>query len=208
MTAPILSVVEPPAPVLDLVDVKLHLRVDTDDDDTLIAGLIDTVTADIDGPHGWLRRAIGQQTILLTAAHFPGGWCGRGLAFDWSFGRTWGPDRSPLEIHLPCPPVQSVTSIVYLDASGATQTVDPTTYALVDRVVFPLGGASWPATAVFRPDAVKITYVAGFADGALPPAIRSGLLLKLGTLYANRNDGAAVTNGAADALLSRWRVFG
>lgn len=202
MLLPSLSVVTPAAPLLDAAAVKAHLRIDTADDDGLIADLVAAVTADLDAATGWLGRALGQQTLKLTASHFPG--CGD--AVDWRMcAQPWATFH-PDEIRLPCPPVQSVTGVSYVTAFGGVATLPPPTYALSDRVLFPVGGASWPITAS-RPDAVSITYVAGYAPGTLPAPIRQALLLKVGALYANRNDSAAVTDLASDRLLSPWRVF-
>lgn len=56
-------VVEPPLPFVTVEKAKSHLRVDGIDDDALIDGYIAAATGLIDGPAGWLGRAIGRQTL-------------------------------------------------------------------------------------------------------------------------------------------------
>lgn len=54
--------ITPPAEAVTLSDMKAHLRVDHDEDDVLISGLIDGATAHMDGWRGVLGRAIMPQT--------------------------------------------------------------------------------------------------------------------------------------------------
>jgi hypothetical protein len=73
-----------------------------------------------------------------------------------------GLDRWSLE--LPKSPLLSVTSVQYVDGSGALQTLDPSQY-LVDTAtkpgrVTPAFGLAWPV-ARRQMDAVRVTFVAG-----------------------------------------------
>lgn len=75
---------------------------------------------------------------------------------------------------IPASPVIAVTSVQYVDTDGATQTLDPANYALIDRLdtpsLFPAYGKSWPAARSF-PGAVSITFEAGYgADMETIPA--------------------------------------
>lgn len=160
-------VVTPPEPDIDLELVKAHLRVDHDDDDALIQALIDAACAHIDGPGGWLGRSIWTQTLELRQNVF----CG--------------------PIALPYGPVQSVTSVKYVDTLGAEQTFDSADYSLLSAGSVDLAyGASWPS---LRGDAegVRIRYVAG-AD-TTPAAIVPAIMLMVGDLYANRETVGEVT---------------
>ena len=201
---PILSVVEAPEPVITLADAKAHLRVESADDDAVIEGFVSAATVDLDGATGWLGRALGQQTLSLTGGHFPGGSCPEFGVWDWAHDRITM--YHPQEMRLHYPPVQSIGSVTYFDAFGTAQSLDPSLYHLVDRYVLPAPRTAWPATAP-RPDAVTVTYVAGYAPGKLPAPIRAAILLKLGALYGTRADFALQAESTASALLTPWRIF-
>jgi len=100
------------------------------------------------------------------------------------------------EVELPRGPVQSITSVTYIDEDGAAQTISSANWVLDDyngtAWLLPADGFDWPATDGVV-NAVKIRYVAGFSlpnDSPqvhrLPKSIRSALLLFLGHLYENR----------------------
>ncbi len=72
-------VVSPPAPLVGLDLLKQHLRVDGSDDDALITAYAAAAQGQIDGPAGWLGRAIGPQTLELRLDRFDAG--------DWQLGR-------------------------------------------------------------------------------------------------------------------------
>lgn len=58
-----ITVITPPEPVITLEEAKTHLRLDDDDNDIYVSGLIEAATAWLDGPDGWLGRALGVQTL-------------------------------------------------------------------------------------------------------------------------------------------------
>lgn len=125
---------------------------------------IAAATAQIDGPDGWLGRALVTQTLDLT--------------IDWGF---------PQVIYLPCPPLQSVTSVTYTDADGDTQTLAADQYrVLTDRepgMIVPAHGVTWPATRWQR-GAVTVRYVAGYGlAAAVPQDIREWLMVEVGDSY-------------------------
>lgn len=134
-------VVEAPLPILDPEDIAG----DHDANDPLITALIAAATEEIDGPTGWLGRALGPQTLETHLDEFP---CGT--------------------IHLPVVPVISVESIVYDDADGEAQTLEDTTYSLerMTGLISLTTGSTWPST-VYRPGSVRIRYVAGYDGDAV-----------------------------------------
>lgn len=184
-------VVEP----ISLSEAKLHLRVDVPDDDAYITSLI---VAARQQAESITRRAFVTQTYKLTMDAFP---CG--------------------PIYLPRPPLQSVSSITYVDTAGVTQTWSASDYqveatggpfAPPGRVA-PAYGQSYPATrAVFG--AVTITFVAGYGSQAsdVPQAIRQAILLVLGHWYEHRELAVVGTSvvelpRSAEWLLSPYRVL-
>lgn len=140
-------------------------------------------------------------------------WTGRAL-----LTQTWRLtlDRFPLgEIRLPRPPLQSITTVQYIDEDGATQTLDESLYQVTSDAeparLAPAYGESWPATRC-QPEAVLVTYVAGYgaAGSAVPAPIRHAIHMLVGHWFANRQ---AVGSEASDEvplgvahLLNSWRT--
>jgi len=96
-------------------------------------------------------------------------------------------DEFPDEIETPGP-LYDVTSISYLDSSGATQTLAETVYvfdgsiALAGRIA-PKNGQSWPST-LQQINAVTIRAEIGYANAAsVPQRIKDGLLAKVQEIY-------------------------
>lgn len=187
-------VVSPPAqPLISLAEAKAQLRLDGADDDQLVEGYIAAATAWIDGPDGWLGRALISQTLELRAGGFPV--CGDG------------------EIDLPYPPVASVTSVTYSDSDGADQVLAADKYRLAGRFLSPAFGTSWPSTRAQR-DALRIQYVAGYGvePDKVPAPIRQAILLLIGHWYGTRetvNIGNITSElpFTTSALLAPYRVW-
>ncbi|WP_103728924.1 head-tail connector protein [Novosphingobium sp. HII-3] len=185
-------VVTPPEPVVTLEEAKAHLRVRHSAEDDLILSYIDAATGTIDGPDGWLGRALGRQTLEIRYPAF--GTCG------------W--------IALPYPPAVEVESIQYVDAAGEAATLDPDQYELSGAMIRPVWPHSFPAAAWrgAAGETVRIRWTAGY--DTLPAPIRAAILLMVGDLYAFRET-AVVGATSADVpmsltvqrLLSPFRVF-
>ncbi|MBX3543585.1 head-tail connector protein [Chelatococcus sp.] len=195
-------VVTPPAPVVTLAEAKAHLRVDFNDDDDLIGSFVETATQWIDGPQGWLRRCLGEQTLEAIAPGFA------------AFTRPSGP-----VLCLPYPPVIAIESITYLDRDGASQTLDVEAYrTLPGGLALPASGAVWPAAGL-HPDAVRIRYIAGYRDqpgtddapakSTVPAPIRQAILLMVAALYEDREATSDDILGTrtVKALLAPFRLM-
>lgn len=167
--------VAPAQEPLTLAEVKHHLRVadDVTEDDAYIAGL--TVASRIKAEE-YTARAFLTQT-----------WDTR---FDGFATSLW----------LPNPPLQSITSIIYLTGAGggATDTVASTVYGV--DTWGPLGrvwlayGQSWP-TPLATHQSVRVTHVCGYGDNPsdVPETLRQGMLLMIGDMYENRETGGVGT---------------
>lgn len=183
-------VITGPARPLTVEETKLHLRVDSDDENTLIEALIDAATAHLGGPGGWLGLAIGAQTLEAT---------------DWSFGCL--STHTPLL--LPYAPIAAPITVKYLDTDGAEQTLAGASYSVyLDEGLILADGVSLPSLS-WRGDAVRIRYAAG---AALSTALRQAMLLLIGHWYETRE---AVNVGnivnalpfSVEALLSPLRRY-
>ena len=182
----------PVAEPVTLAEAKLHLRVDTVDEDSLILALIAVARQAAEHETG---RALITQTLRLTLGAFP----------------------ADGAIKLPQGPVQSITQVQYVDTAGATQTLSGSLYALdnaseySDHYLLPAYDTTWP-TPRDQPNAVWVDYVAGYGNaGAVPQAIKQWLLLAIGDVYANRERSAekpAVPHGFVAGLLDRYRLWG
>lgn len=185
-------VITPPDP-LDLDEVKAHLRVEGDDEDRLIQAYVAAATAHIDGPDGWLGRAIGIQILEARCDILTCGDC----------------------IRLPFSPVIELVSVSFLDATGVEQMADLDEFELMGRDLVASGdGWAWQGGSTRR-EAIRIRYRAGYET--VPAPIKAAVLLMVGDLYNNRETAVAGSSASAVAvpmsttvtnLLAPFRVFG
>lgn len=123
-------------------------------------------------------------------------------------------DRFPLgDIDLPRLPVQSVSSISYVDTEGSTQTLSTSKYDVSTDSgrVAPAYNESWPSTRN-ELEPITITYVAGYGDDGhdVPESIRQSIMMiAVGWWHAMQCGGSSmdVVNPAARAMLSPYRVL-
>ena len=208
--------VAPTGSILTLAEAKAQLRIPFSDEDDLITGYIALAAEYLEGFNGragYLGRALLTQTFELRLDAFP---CYANAAPVYPNGVS--PSFSmAASIVLPMPPLQSVTSITYLDGTRTLQTMDPSTYTvetatLQGRITLPQGQA-WPTDVALEKDAVRIVFVAGYGadETTLPAGIKQAAKLLVGMYYQNREGGADMKGGfgfALDALLSQHRIPG
>lgn len=125
-------------------------------------------------------------------------------------------------IELPRPPLQSVTSVQYLDLAGDLQTLSADDYVLVTAA--PVGrialkhGKNWPS-ALEQEGSISITYVAGYGDSGddVPKLLKQAILMRVAHWYLNREstvqatiasvpDGPARADGImkSQVTLNKW----
>jgi uncharacterized phiE125 gp8 family phage protein len=152
---------------LPLVDAKLHLRMDHDDDDDIIAIYRDAAMRTAEHE---TQRKFGEATYTFYIDRFPG-------------------DLEKDMITIPVLPVSEVVSVEYYDGS-AWQTLNQSAYYRADLV-------SEPARIKFidtidvdedTPMPIRVNVTAGYATGAAPQEMINGALMLLGHLYGNRED--------------------
>lgn len=151
-----------------LEEVKWHLRIDIDDNDFILEGLIKSAREHLEAV---LNRAIMTQTWVMYLE-------------DW-------PDDSDY-IEIPYPPLQSVSSIIYTDYNESATTWTAATYYHVDIVSEPgrvilRYGQEWPTATLSPNNPIAITYVAGYADvDTVPQAIKQAVLIDIADMYEQR----------------------
>jgi uncharacterized phiE125 gp8 family phage protein len=179
-----LQLITPPAiePVT-LDEAKLHLKVDTTDDDALIA-------------------------TLITAARVRAEWhTGRAwITQSWMLWRDCWADC----VEIPLPPLQTVTAVTVYAPDGTATVIDPSTYT-VDAASQPARIAfSCIAPIALRAiNGVAIAFDAGYGATAdtVPAPVREAILEIVAELYANRGDGPAEISTISQALLAPYRMF-
>jgi len=184
---------DPTVEPVSLPEAKCHLRVTVTEVNVLIEGLIRAAREQIELE---CSRALIKQTLELALDAFPCPW-----------------------ITLPRPPLLSVTSIVYTDVNGTTQTLATSEYTVDTRrepaVIIPAWGKAWPSTREV-PNAVVVRYVAGYGDdpGLVPEALKLAAKMLIGHWYENREAAVIgqgltplVTPMAVDRLLMPHRIL-
>lgn len=189
--------VTPPAikPVT-LTEAKAWLDIGYTDKDTVITGLIGAATAHLDGWTGILGRCLCEQ--------------------------TWRQDFDDFRscLRLPLFPVISITSVEYTDTAGAEQTIPSENYTLknddLGAYVEFTSSYSFPSLNT-ESAAVRVTYLAGYADiagtpktSSVPDDIKNAIALLVRHWFDN--PGAVVVGVTAqqlpqgvDALLAKHR---
>lgn len=156
--------------------VKLHCRIDGNDDDNYLAGMISEAREFVEDR---CRIAVMPQAWRLTLDGFPQAQSGAAY-----IGGV---------IHLPRPPLASVQTVRYRDAAGVMQAVDITDESsirvskssILATVSRPYA-QPWPVTEC-APGGVEVDYTAGYANADLvPQAIKRAMLLLIGHWYKNR----------------------
>lgn len=182
-------VITPPAfEPLTITEVKAHLRVAHTAEDALITALI---TVAREQAEAYTQRSICAQTLEYTRCAF----------LD--------------KMELPLCPLQTVTSVKYIDINGIEQTFGVADYQIHSQstpaIITLAYGKSWPAVRS-ELNAVRIRYTAGHATaGAIPASIKSAMLLLIGDLYENREDSAPAAQielpWGFKALLNAYRII-
>lgn len=153
---------------IGIPEARQHLRIEHQDEDSYLSGLI----------AGSL--SIAEQYI-------------DGIIADREYELLL--DVFPAHIALPLRPVDSSSiTISYTDDEGNPQTIDSfdtasTAYSLT---IGPDIGESWPSVTPSK-DNIRVRFTAGYAaaTGEVPGAIKSALLMIVGTLYDQREDHSA-----------------
>jgi uncharacterized phiE125 gp8 family phage protein len=172
-----------------LADAKAAQRIDTSDEDALLATYLASARAIVEDRTG---LKLATQTVKL---------------------RAWDFDCNTFK--LPIAPVQSVSSITYVDNDGATQTLSTDVYTTALYGLTPLVslkyGQSWPSHRCGLGNVV-VTCVVGYAADAAPDALRQAIKLLFGDFNQYREQAVAgvisdVAAVALDSLLVNHRRY-
>jgi uncharacterized phiE125 gp8 family phage protein len=161
-------VTPPPTEPVTVEEAKAHARIDEDDDQPLVAGLIATAR---EMAEDYTRRAFITQTWKMFLDAWPV--CGF--------------------VELPKAPLQSVTHIKTYDDADVPTTFD-SVYYFVDTATRPgritlRTTGSWPAPARVA-NGIEIQFIAGYgnAPSNVPSKVKHGILGLIAWLYEHRGD--------------------
>jgi hypothetical protein len=204
-------VTPPTVEPLTAAEARARLNIGSDTTDDVLGALITASRQMIDGGQGWLGRALITQTWRLLLDAFPG--CDAGRGFNRWRSEEWD---SNTQIRIPLPPLQTITSISYVDRDGAT--------------LAPAYRKTWPVTR-YQPDAVTIEFVCGYGSTGdkVDEPIRSAIALQVAQLrsltarnlfisstttdgvgatsYVVGGNAGAAVDAAVASLLSTYRIF-
>lgn len=194
---PLVQTAAPSIEPITNLEAKNFLRLDSDltQDDALIDTLIAAARLYAES---YCNRSLISQSWQLLLDSFPS---------PQTFGVPWGqPWSIPANaIQLERGPLISVQSVKYLDMGGTLQTMPAGQYTVdasspMPRIV-PVFGAVWPVP-LPQIGAVQVNYTAGYGTAAanVPAGIRQWLLLRVSTLYRNREEVAILGRGKVDPL--------
>lgn len=206
-----LTLVEPPAiEPISAAEAKSMLNIGSEVSDDVMEVFITAARQQIDGPNGWLGRALITQTWQESLDEFP---CGK--------------------INIPLAPLQEVSSVSYIGSDGSSVEMGTDLYQVglgSQPYIVAAYGSTWP-TIQCRTDAVTIEFTAGYGDDPtdVPQNIRLAIALMAGQfrsmsarnlfISAETVDGVGSKNyvvggnaqfaidGAVASLLAGYRVF-
>ena len=185
-----ISVITPAASEpLSLSEVKEFLRVDHSDDDTTLAIMISAARE--------MCEQYTRQIMLTTTIE--------------EFYDTF-PNYTPQwmdTVYLSRGPVQSITSVKYVDSLGDEQTISSVNYRtdLISQPSRIVSENGWNATKD-TVNAVVVRYVVGYSSASdIPAPLRQGMLLVISEMYENRMDSVKRLPTASEYLWNPFRVF-
>lgn len=192
---PVKRTTPPAARPVELAELKAHLRITSNDQDAEIDAALEAAIDEIDGP-GLLGRAMITQGFAQMAR-----------------------PRIGRDLELEITPVQSLDAVDLILVDGSTVSADLADFDLItdgDRYWIRARNG-WPSGLEDRPDAITVTYTAGFGPAAtdVPPTLRAAVKLLAAHRFEIREEvviGTVATQipRGVDSLikLHRVRVFG
>lgn len=182
-------------------EVKLHCRIDHDDEDNLIDAHIAAARQYAETTILW--RALVTQELELVLDEFPvkGTW--RSFYVDYKTPKN--------EILIPRPPLQEIISVKYTDSDGTEHDFED---YIVDDESEPgriVPEKQWPTDNLYPVNAVRIRYKAGYGEPEdVPQQIKQALHLLVADMYEVRQtvvDGRLQNLNTAHLLLQPYRIF-
>jgi uncharacterized phiE125 gp8 family phage protein len=180
-----------------LAEAKAHMRVSISEDDGIIAGYVLAA-------RNYLEQITGRAFLTQTWDY----------TIDYGMGwiSNWQSRYAGSYIEVPKSPLQSVTTISYVDDNGVTQTLASSQYVVDGSTTIgtirPAYNVSWPS-ARWQPASVTVRFVAGWTTN-FPDSLRQAILLLAGQWYEHReivSDVTAELPMVVASLIAPYKVY-
>jgi uncharacterized phiE125 gp8 family phage protein len=185
---------QPATEILTVQEAKDQVRALYSAEDTLIGNYITAVRQFVEKHYA---VALITQTITETHDHWPGE----------IPGVDWVPQPNHYQFFkLAVGPVQSITSIKYIDSDGVQQTWSTDDWQAdlnsFEPRIMPAYNKDYPAIRR-QLNAVEIVYQAGYGDATsdVPENLRQAIALEVADMYVNRTNYVRKMTTAADRLI-------
>jgi uncharacterized phiE125 gp8 family phage protein len=170
--------------VLELPEVKGHLRITDTDEDAFIQELIYAVQAKVEEE---CDLGLNTATYDLKLDEFPDD-----------------------EIEIWMWPVASISSVKYIDENGTEQEVSSANYKteLTSKParIKPYDGFAWPGIKYTYPGAVTVRFITGFTSPAVVPGdLKQAMYLMIADWYDNREDKGRRFQRISERILDKYR---
>jgi uncharacterized phiE125 gp8 family phage protein len=164
----LVQVTQPTALPISLHEVKAQARVVDNEQDAVLVGYIRAAT-------NYVEESTGLRLVTQT----------------WAQSVDWLPVRWNGYLRMPIAPVQSITEISYLNASGVPTIMSPAVYVLRGERVMLAPEATWPAL-WHGLDVATITFVVGYGPdhNYVPESIRQAISMLVTYWFAQREAAA------------------
>ena len=182
---------EPTEEPITLIEAKLAARIDASADDDLVTRLIIAARERAEQITG---AALARKTITVLLPAWP----------------------AEGDVVLPRPPLATISSVKYIDADGALQTIDSANYVTsagdhTRARLLPVYDYEWPDTRDVY-NAVQIVYTTGYTQALCPASVKMYVAATVAAMYAQREaiadaSRAPVAVALYDGLLDDHRIY-
>lgn len=186
LVEPVGALIEP----VSLGELKAYLRLETGDEDALLAGLLRSARAMCEAfTRTWLVQRGAVETVAARMVQ----WSGPGMP----------PMGVPLGARLAGVPVVAIATVEALYPDGTSAVLAPGAYV----ATYDVDQAVWVATSDQNAQRLRVTYSAGLSASwnGTPEPLRQGIVRLAAHLFANRDAGDEAGPPAVVAAL--WRPF-